>query len=355
MTRLPSRAVLVATAVVVVGVLLTGVLFGMSTILSAVVVAIGVNGAVYALAAIGLNLHFGYTGLLNFGHAAFMMVGAYGLAVTVDKGGGFWVGVLVGVVAAAALGLLLGFPTLRLRADYLAIVTIAASEILRLLFRSSYFDPVTRSVFGIQGFANAFYDLNPYQPRTYSFLGLFAFRDRTLWLVTVGWAVALVGTAVVWLLVRSPWGRVLRSIREDEDAARSLGKNVFGYKLQSLVVGGIFGGLGGMLLAIDFQNVNPDAFLPILTFFVYVVVILGGPGTVWGPIVGSVMFWFLIEVTRGIMSGLVARGWVSGAILSSQDVAAVRFVLVGLFLLVMMAYRPQGVFGSREEMLLDAR
>ena len=130
--------------------------------IDASVAAIGPVAAAYALAAIGLNVQFGYTGLLNFGHVAFMLMGAYGLAVTVDAGGSFWLGLVVGVLAAIALGLVLGAPTLRLRADYLAIVTISAAEILRLVVRSSWAEPVTNGVFGIQRFAEPFFDLNPF-------------------------------------------------------------------------------------------------------------------------------------------------------------------------------------------------
>lgn len=320
----------------------------------ALISAVGVNGAVYALSGLGLNLHFGYTGLLNFGHVAFMMVGAYGLAVTVSMGGPFWLGVLVGLGATALLALAMGAPTLRLRADYLAIVTIAAQEMLRLLFRSTYLDRLTRGVFGIQRFADAFYRVNPYPPGTVR-LGLVAFSNRSLWVLTVGWSLVAVCGVVLWLLVRSPWGRVLRSIREDEDAARSLGKNVFGYKLQSLVVGGVFGGLSGMLLAVEQQNVNPDGFLPVLTFFVYVVVILGGPATVLGPVLGAMLFWFVIQVTLGVLSGLVDVHVLPSTLVSAQGLAAIRFVLVGIALLLLMAFRPQGLLGSREEMLLDVR
>lgn len=323
----------------------------------AIVVAIGVNGAIYAIAGLGLNLHFGYTGLLNFGHVAFMMFGAYGLAMTVNFGGPFWLGVVMAMVAPAALGLLLGLPTLRLRADYLAITTIAASEGLRLLFRSSLGASLlgTEGVFGIQRFADAFYRINPFPAGGYTLIGDIGFSHRSLWVVVVGWGIALVGVAMLWLLDRAPWGRVLRAIREDEDAARSLGKNVFGYKLQSLVVGGILGGLGGMMLAIESQSVNPDTFLPILTFFLYVVVILGGTGTVWGPIIGSVIFWFVIEVTRGLLAGAVSAGYLSPTVFTNQDIASIRFVLVGILLVLLMAFRPQGIFGSREEMLVGNR
>jgi branched-chain amino acid transport system permease protein len=321
----------------------------------AVVVAIGVNGLAYAMAGIGLNLHFGYTGLLNLGHAAFMMFGAYGLAITVDLGGSFWLGLVMAVLAPTALALLLGLPTLRLRTDYLAITTIAAAEGLRLLFRSSLLEPLTAGVFGIQQFADAFYRLNVFGTRSYELIGQIGFSGRQLWLVVVGWVLVAVAALIVWLLDRAPWGRVLRSIREDEDAARSLGKNVFAYKLQSLVIGGIFGGLGGLLLVVSFQNVNPDIFLPLITFFVYVVVILGGPGSAFGPIIGSVIFWFVLELTRGLMAGAVEAGYISAQLLGPQVISAARFVLVGLLLLGLLTFRPQGIFGNREEMILSAR
>src|SRR4051794_29582898 len=219
--------------------------------------AFGPLGAAYALAAIGLNLQFGYTGLLNFGHIAFLMVGAYGTAITVDQGGSLWLGIAVGVLAAVVLGLIFGLPTLRLRVDYLAIVTIAAGEVLRTIVRSGGKDGLTGGGFGIPRFAGGFYDLNPDPPGTYGW-GRLSYSARGLWVLTATWSIVALCTLVVVLLVRSPWGRVLRSIREDEDAARSLGKNVFSYKLQSLVVGGVIGALAGIMLAIDRQSVNPD-------------------------------------------------------------------------------------------------
>jgi neutral amino acid transport system permease protein len=148
---------------------------------------IGPIAAVYALAAIGLNLHFGYTGLLNFGQVGFMLVGGYGLAITVSTyDGPMWLGVLAGVACAIVLALLLGLPTLRLRADYLAITTIAAGETLRLFYRSSWAEPVTGGVFGLQRFAKDFYALNPVEPGTYG-VWLVKFSSRDLWVMIVGW------------------------------------------------------------------------------------------------------------------------------------------------------------------------
>lgn len=314
--------------------------------------SVGVPAAAYALAAIGLNLHFGYTGLLNFGQVAFMMVGAYGAAVTVHQGGSIWLGILVGVLAAVALGLLIGIPTLRLRADYLAIVTIAMAEILRLVARSRTAEPLTRGVFGIQRFAVDFYDVNPISRGLYGW-GRFSFSHRQLWVMMCGWALVAIATLLIRLLVRSPWGRVLKAIREDEDAARSLGKSVFAFKLQSLIVGGVMGAFAGMLLAFDQQSVNPDAFNATLTFYAFAIVIIGGAGTVFGPVLGSVIFWFLLSATdsllrQGIRDDLVLVRW-----LETSDSAAVRFALVGLALILLMAFRPQGIFGDRREVRLD--
>ena len=314
--------------------------------------AVGVPAAAYALAGIGLNVHFGYTGLLNFGQVAFMMVGAYGTAITVDKGGPFWLALIVGVVAAVVLGLVLGLPTLRLRADYLAIVTIAMAEILRLVARTHTAEGLTHGVQGIVGFAKSFYDVNPIPKGRYG-VGDLVFSERTLWVIVVGWALVAILSVVVLLLARSPWGRVLRAVREDEDAARSLGKNVFGYKLQSLVIGGVIGATAGMLLAIDQQSVNPDTFVAVLTFYAYIVVILGGPATPFGPIAGAAIFWFLFQASETFLGQLIDTTGVT--FFSSSDISGVRIALVGVGLMALMVFRPQGIFGNRRELALDDR
>ncbi|MDX1657684.1 MAG: branched-chain amino acid ABC transporter permease [Nitriliruptorales bacterium] len=324
------------------------------TLMGALRTGLGLSGAVYAVAGIGLNLHFGYTGLLNFGHAGFLLVGAYGLGVTVDQGGPFLLGVAVGIIACIILALILGIPTLRLRADYLAITTIAASEILRLVTRARTFEDYTGGVFGLNRIADAFYAANPLPDGTYGF-GSLTYSHNLAWVILVTWAIAILFAVTLWLLMRSPWGRVIKAIREDEDAARSLGKNVFAYKMQSLVIGGVMGGVAGMMFAIGIQNLRADFFDPLFTFFIYAVVILGGPATIWGPIAGSILFWAIISFSAGFMGDLVDAGVLSSAIFSDQDVGAFRFVVVGLGLMALMVWRPQGLFGRREEMLLDAR
>jgi neutral amino acid transport system permease protein len=313
--------------------------------------AIGPTAIVFALAAIGLNVHYGYTGLLNFGQVGFMLVGAYGLAITVSiYEQSLFVGVLAGFAASIVLALLLGAPTLRLRADYLAISTIAAAEILRFVFRSSPATPFTGGPFGIpsqvggSGYTQTWNALNPIPSGRYNF-GWLSFTHTRLWATIVGWALVALVILLIWALMRSPWGRVLRSIREDEDAARALGKNVFAYKMQSLVLGGMLGGLAGMMLAISQAAISPDQFLPQLTFYAYAVLIMGGAATVWGPVIGSVLFWFLIASVERLL--------LDTGVMPSGTVGPTRLAFVGLLLMLLMAFRPQGLLGNKREMVLD--
>jgi branched-chain amino acid transport system permease protein len=250
-------------------------------IINALEASIGLQTVVFALAAIGLNVHFGYTGLLNFGQSGFLAVAAYGLAVTVATFDlPMWLGILIGLAGAVVLALLLGIPTLRLRADYLAIVTIAAAEIIRLTVRSVTFESTFGGSDGRQAFAGGFYDLNPYPVHEYN-IGNFGFNERQMWILTVGWILVALSCLVVYLLMRSPWGRVLKAIREDEDAVRSLGKNVYAYKMQSLIIGGVLGCLGGFVYALGQASIQPDIFGTDTTFFAYTILILGGAARSW--------------------------------------------------------------------------
>jgi branched-chain amino acid transport system permease protein len=314
---------------------------------------VGVEAVYFAVAAIGLNLHFGYTGLLNFGHIGFLMVSAYGLAITVTYFGlSMWLGLLVGILAAVVLALALGVPTLRLRTDYLAIVTIVAAEILRFMFRSVVLRDITGGSFGLSQFAREFYAINPFPDGTYG-IGLIAFDERTTWILLVGWILAVALALVLWRLSRSPWGRVLRAIREDEDAAASLGKNVFAYKMQSLVLGGVIGGIGGFITSINQQAVQPDLYSPPVTFFIFTALILGGAATVVGPIIGSMIFWALLAATNSALRQAVRADVIPNWLMDGVQVGQVRFMLVGLGLMLLMIYRPQGIFGDRRELALE--
>jgi ABC-type branched-subunit amino acid transport system permease subunit len=327
-----------------------------SVLSSGVVQMVGPNAIFFALMAIGLNVHFGYTGLLNFGQIGFAAVGAYGMAVTVETyGGPLWLGLLIGPLCGVVLALLLGMPTLRLRADYLAITTIAAAEIIRLLVRSVSSSDVTGGNRGLGNFSGTFAGANPFEPgRAYSLLGM-RFQGTTLWAMVVGWIAVAVVLLVVWMLVRSPWGRVLKAIREDEDAVRALGKSVFTYKMQALVLGGVIGSMGGMFIALANQAIAPDFWSPAQTFFAYAALVLGGAARVFGPVVGAMLFWFLISASDTMLRQLTRGSDPVITFLSGEAVGAFRFVLVGLLLALLVVFRPQGIFGDRKEVQLDAR
>ena len=317
--------------------------------------AVGLETVVYALAAIGLNMHFGYSGLLNFGQAAFVAVGAYGIAVTVVTVGlPFGVGVVVGIVGAVILALVLGVPTLRLRADYLAIATIAAAEIVRLVFRSASLGDYTGGSDGLQAFDQGFYSLNPLAEGTYGF-GPWRFSERVSFVLIVGWVLVVLFSVMVFLLMRSPWGRVLKGIREDEDAVRSLGKNVYAYKMQALILGGVIGAFAGFIFALGRAAVQPDLYGTAFTFFVYTVLLLGGAGRVLGPVVGAAIFWVVLSLTDNILSSAVRAGNIPDGLMSTIQVGQVRFMLVGLALMLLMIYRPQGIFGDKREIAINAR
>jgi neutral amino acid transport system permease protein len=318
----------------------------------AVTQGIGVQAVIFALAAIGLNVHFGYTGLLNFGQAGFLAVGAYGLAVTVVTfAGSFWLGILAGLLSAVVFALLLGIPTLRLRADYLAIVTIAAAEIVRLIARSVTFRETFGGADGINGFAGDFYAMNPFSSGV-SF-GPIVLSREGLWITVVGWVLVALACLVIFLSMRSPWGRVLKGIREDEDAVRSLGKNVFAYKIQALVFGGVIGTLGGFVFALSNQSVQPDNYATTITFFAWAALILGGAARVFGPVLGSMLFWFLLVLINVTLTEAVRAGIIT--FVDSTQVGQVRFWILGLSLMLLMIFRPQGILGDKRELAFDAK
>jgi neutral amino acid transport system permease protein len=324
-------------------------------ITNALEAAVGIQAVVFALAAIGLNVHFGYTGLLNFGQSGFLAVAAYGMAVTVQTFDlSLWLGIAIGLAASVLLALLLGVPTLRLRADYLAIVTIAAAEIIRLVVRSVTFEDTLGGSDGRQSFADDFYALNPYPEGRYD-IGRLGFNESQMWILTVGWILVGLSCLIVYLLMRSPWGRVLKAIREDEDAVRSLGKNVYAYKMQSLIIGGVLGCLGGFIYGLGQNSIQPDIFGTDTTFFAYTVLILGGAARVGAPVVGAMIFWVLLSLTDNILNEAIDAGHISASVINNTQVGQFRFMLVGLLLMLLMIFRPQGIFGDRREIALDAR
>jgi branched-chain amino acid transport system permease protein len=303
--------------------------------------------AAYVLCALGIALQFGFTGLLNFGQAAFAAVGAYAYAIG-DLFLNFGpIGSLVfAIICAIAFAFVLGIPTLRLRADYLAIVTIAASETFRLLMTSGKLGPWTGGTEGLDSVGRAYYELNPIPEGIYNILGV-PLTEKQLWSDLTGWLTVAVCAILMLVLTRSPWGRALKGIREDEDALKSLGKSTFSYKMQALTIGGIFGAFGGIVFSIDSQTVQPTVFGTNFTFMVWTLLLLGGAATVLGPIAGGMVFFVMFLFLRNLLQGLESAGILP--FISQDQANQIPFVVMGITLMLLVIFKPQGFFGNKKE------
>jgi branched-chain amino acid transport system permease protein len=309
---------------------------------------VGVVAGIYTILALGLQVQFGFAGLLNFGQVAFMAIGAYTMAILVVKESwSMWLAAPLSVAAAAAGGLLLGLPTLRLRADYFAIVTIAFSEIVRYIatnegtLTGGSQGTIALGKVGTAAQYNGQWDR--FQNSVQHTLG-FGSRDTTM--LVIVWVAAIVLLTLTWLALRTPWGRVLRSIRDDEDAAASLGKNVFAYKLQALALGAALAGVAGLFYAWQFSFFSPDDFEPLLTFFAWMILLLGGVGRVWAVPVGALVFGLIFAGTRFL--SFAPFSW-----FASDERAYLRLMIIGLIILVLVVLRPQGLLGNKREMVLE--
>ncbi|MBE9170959.1 branched-chain amino acid ABC transporter permease [Pleurocapsales cyanobacterium LEGE 06147] len=362
-----------------------------------------ISTALFALFALGLNLQWGFTGLINFGHVAFMTVGAYTTVLLSSQGVPLVIAVIIGAAIASLLGLAIGMSTLRLREDYLAIITIGVSELLRLIALNEEW--LTKGAFGVQRYPLPLAGFEPNLIGKIIMIGLLTFiAIFTVWQLWRGmrnrwregksikgksiqprkrigliiWSVIalaliltvyvngviaisnyynykvglmlivlLVLTAIYWgleLLVHSPWGRVLKSIREDEEIPRALGKNVFWYKLQALMLGGAIAGIAGAFYAWQLTSVYPANFEPLVTFNAWTIVVLGGAGNNAGTLLGAVIFWAYDVLTREYLPYL--------GILNPTQLGPLRIMVIGLILMLLMVWRPQGILGKKEELTL---
>lgn len=308
--------------------------------------------AAYALAAMGLNIHFGMTGMFNMGQAGFMLLGAYGFAITQSMGWSLIGSVLMAILLAVVYAVLLGIPTLKLSPDYLSMVTLAAAEIIRIIGRSTSLTDLTGGSAGIspQDFTTQFESLSPLPDKSSTFL-LWTYSDNiadSWWLRIVAWIVVLIAALLCWRWFHSPWGRMLKGIREDENAIRSLGKSVMRCKMQSLILGGVFGALAGILFVLP-RSVQPDSLGRQVTFYAWTILLLGGAATVLGPIVGSCVLWVLLTGVKETM-----RVAIPETLVSSNQIEALGWVIVGVALMCLVVFRPQGILGDRKELAFHA-
>ena len=294
-----------------------------------------VFASVFAVIVLGLNLQWGYTGLFNVGVAGFVAVGAYtsALLTTPDvagRVGGFGLPIVVGCLAAmvtsGVAGLIVGTAALRLRHDYLAITTFGIAVVVQLVALNAQW--LTGGPFGVQ------FIPKPWQG---------ALGTGVAWNLAY---LALVAGLLLLLylglerLVRSPWGRVLRAIREDEEAAASLGKSAFRFRLQSFVIGSMLMGLGGALYAHFVGYIAPEDFLPILTFQLWAMLIVGGSGNNRGAILGAYLVWGFWALSGGLLRNVVPQA-------EQARAAALQVVLIGVLIALMLLWRPRGLMGER--------
>ncbi|WP_049925625.1 branched-chain amino acid ABC transporter permease [Halopiger goleimassiliensis] len=373
--------------------LLTGV--GINEI-AGFLVTVTFYAAAFALVTLALNLHWGYTGMFNIGVAGFMAIGVYTMAILTASpeaqpaglGLPIPVGVVGGVLVATLIGALLALPALRVRSDYFAIITLGFSEIVRLSLTSGTLREIEVGgrVYGTGGGGGISYtpvdSVIPWlfeQPLfgqlgegLYT-LGGFAglttsIVDRLLYALVI---IAFVVAAYVMLqrIAFSPFGRILKAIREDEVAARSLGKDTQRAKIKVFALGCGIMGLAGILWMGSRSLVTPESFMPIVTFYIFVALIVGGEGSNTGSIVGGFVFaaflWegprFLRTIARSNIDVRAPPTIVDAlAELASLDplpligyavdsLEEIRWIMIGVALILLMIYRPQGLLGDRKE------
>jgi branched-chain amino acid transport system permease protein len=295
-----------------------------------------VTALTYGIICLGLNVQWGQTGLFNVGVAGFVAIGAYASALlttpeAVGRFGGFGLPVWVGWVAAAllsgAMAALIGAITLRLRADYLAITTFGIAIAIQLVALNA--ETLTGGPFGI-GFI----------PRAFA-----GFEDRPVIFNLANFVLVGLVTALIYYglerLVRSPWGRVLRAIREDETAAQSLGKNANLFRIQAFALGSAIMGLAGAVQAHFIGFIAPENYVSTMTFQVWAMLIIGGAGNNRGALLGAVLVWALWSLTGALLASTVPAEYQARA-------AALQIVLIGVALAALLVLRPRGLLGEEK-------
>ena len=308
----------------------------------AYLVSLAIMASIYAVFCLGLNIQWGYTGLFNIGIAGFFCVGAYTSAMlTTPKPTGIYaqyvhqifglnLPFVVGLLGAAAvcgiIGFLIGIPTLKLREDYLAIATLGIAETFRLIFNNEHW--LANGPRGLMGLPQPLQGIVSAKHYNYIYL-----------------IVVVIIMLFIYLLIeraiRSPWGRVLRAIREDEISASMSGKDIFHFKMQSLIFGSMVMGVGGALYAHYTKSISPDVFTPLYgTFIIWVMLMAGGSGNNKGAILGAYVIWG-IWIGTSFMTDLLPYTLKARA-------PYIRFLLIGILLEIILIYRPRGMLGEEK-------
>jgi len=308
----------------------------------AYLVSFAIMASIYAVFSLGLNIQWGYTGLFNIGIAGFFCIGAYTSAlITSPMPQGIYAqyvkqlfglnlpfpfGLLGAALVCGLVALLIGIPTLRLREDYLAIATIGIAETFRLIFNNERW--LANGPRGLMGLPQPLEGLVPSEYYNYLYL---AIVFSIMWVIY--WAIERA--------IRSPWGRVLKAIREDEVSAAMSGKDVFWFKMQSLVFGSMIMGVGGALYAHYTKAISPDVFTPLYgTFIIWVMLMAGGSGNNRGAILGAFLIWGIWIGTK-FLTDLLPYTLKARA-------PYIRVLIVGILREIILIYRPQGLLGEEK-------
>ncbi len=273
---------------------------------------------IYAILSMSLNLAVGYTGLLNLGHVAFYAVGAYTSALLALRlGVPFWLGLLAGGLLAACFGWLLTWPTLRLKGDYLALGTLGFSVVIEVVLKN--WMSLTRGPLGLPGIPRpTLFGFTFSSLVSYAFLAFFF---------------ALVTFIILELVVDSPFGRLLGAVRDDELAAKTLGKNTFRAKMWSLMLSAFFAGIAGALYAHYLSYIDPSSFSITESILIFSMVVVGGTESLLGSIAGAALLALLPEPLRFLP-------------LPSSIIGGLRQALYALLLLIVIRWWPQGLLGK---------
>ncbi|MFB6072200.1 MAG: branched-chain amino acid ABC transporter permease [Halobacterium sp.] len=325
------------------GLLAVGVLVGVVN--PAYLLSLLSLAGMYALLSLGLNVQWGYTGLINFSVAAFFGIGAYvpvllsASGSPINQGIPPIAGLFLAVVVTVALALAIGVPTLSLREDYLAIASLGLAEVVRLVFRNQA--EWTNGTAGIGGIPSFFEGVPFLQTFATSMPTVDAGIYRlgpSFWSNLLNFALVAAFVAAAYLVLRrvhrSPWGRVLRTIRSDEDLAEALGKNTFLFRMQAFVLGSVVMMFAGVFYAFSQSFLTPGIFDPIFTFYAWIAVILGGSGSNRGALFGGGVLVAIVEGSRFIGLG-----------------ADFRLLAVGVLIIAIMRFRPEGLLPPRKELI----
>lgn len=280
---------------------------------------------IYAILAISLNLEAGYGRLMNFGKVAFFAIGAYTSTLLSMAGAPFIVGLVAGAIISSLFGFLIALPALRLRTDYLAIVTLSFGEIIRLFFLNEQW--LTNGPMGIRGIP---------QP-------LFSFFGDSYLLFYASFVFVILYICYIFSekIINSPFGRTLKAIRDDEDAVSAFGRDTFQIKIRVFIIGSGMAGVSGALFAHYIAFISPDMFFPSLTFSIWTMMVIGGSGNNLGVIAGAFLIQFLERGTRFI------KDFVEFPVEPSN----LRIIIIGILLILFILYKPDGIIKEKKRRL----